>query len=145
MTPRLWLIFFGDTQRRAWWANVLRPGFRHIVAVSWYAAEERWVYFDPALTGTSIRIFTAEQGPAMIDALLAQSSAVLRVATRRDRGNAPLFAFCVGQIKALLGLRSWAFTPHGLYRDLRARGAEPVYPQAPCVAAPVEAAAPSRP
>jgi hypothetical protein len=137
---RLWLIFFGDTPRRAWWANVLRPGFRHIAAMSWYAAEQRWVYFDPACSGTVIRILTADEAPALIDRLLAQSSAVLRVASRHDRGNAPAVCFCVGQVKALLGVRSRALTPYGLYRDLLARGAQVVHP-APCVVADPEAAA----
>jgi hypothetical protein len=70
---------------------------------------------------------------------------VLRVASRRDRLNAPAFGFCGGSMKALLGIRSWALTPRGLYRELLRRGAETVHMEAPCVAAPMEAAAPSRP
>lgn len=135
---RLWLIFFCDTPRRAWWANALRPGFRHIAAVSWSAAEERWVYFDPALHGTSIRVVTQDQAGPMFDRMLARSAAVVRIASRHERGNAPAICFCVGQIKALLGIRSWALTPYGLYLDLKARGAKPVEP---CVAADPEAAA----
>jgi hypothetical protein len=78
---RLFLIFFCDTPRRAWWANALRPGFRHIAAVSWYAAEERWLYFDPALHGTSIRIVTEDQAGQMFDRMLARSAAVVRFAS----------------------------------------------------------------
>lgn len=140
---RLWLVFFGDTPRRAWWANVLRPGFRHIAAASWYAETERWVYFDPALRGTVIAVFTREQFPVLLDELLARSSAVLRVASRHGRGAAPAFPWCVGAIKSLLGIRSAALTPWRLHQALLRRGAEPVV--SPCVAANPEAAAPSRP
>jgi hypothetical protein len=139
--PRIWIVFFGDTPRRAWWANFLRPGFRHIAAVSWYPETERWVYFDPALRGTVIGVFTADQAPAMFDQLLARSTVVLRVASRHGRGAAPAFPWCVGAVKSLLGVRSRALTPYALYRDLLAMGAEPA--EAPCVVADPEAAAPS--
>lgn len=137
---RLWLVFFGDTPRRAWWANLLRPGYRHIAAMSCYADTERWVYVDPALHWTVIRVLTQEQAGPQIAALLEQSTAVLRVASRPGRGCAPTFPWCVGQIKALLGIKSWALTPWQLYRALLARGAEPV-PMAPCVGVNEEAAA----
>lgn len=123
----------------AWWARALRPGYRHVCAASWYAAEERWVYFNPARPGTTVAIFTAEQFAPLLEQLLARSSAVLRAASRYERGAAPAAAFCVGEIKALLGIRSWALTPYGLYRDLLARGAENV--RTPCVADRMEAAA----
>jgi hypothetical protein len=138
---RLWILFFCDTPRRAWWANLLRPGFRHIAALSWYADQQRWVYFDPALRGTTIALFDHEMGKVAIEQLLARSSAVLRVASRHGRGAAPAFPWCVGAMKSLLGVRSPALTPWQLYWDLRDLGAEVV--QAPCVADEPEAAAPS--
>ncbi|MCA1831216.1 MAG: hypothetical protein LC750_00450 [Actinobacteria bacterium] len=144
MTERLWLVFFMEPDGPAWWARLLRPGFRHVAAASWYAAEERWVYFNPSRAGTSIQIFTAEQFPPVLTALLDQSTAVLRVASRFERGNAPALAFCVGEVKALLGLCSPALTPFGLYRDLRALGAE-VVREKPCVVPEQGAAAPSAP
>lgn len=135
---RLWLLFFGDTPRRAWWANWLKPGYRHIAAMSYYADTERWVYVDPALHWTVIRVLTQEQAAVQMAALLDQSTAVLRVASRPSRRCAPTFPWCVGQIKALLGVRTAALTPWQLYRALRALGAEPV-PM--CVVPDAEAAA----
>jgi hypothetical protein len=132
---------FGDTPRRAWWANVLRPGYRHVWAVCWYAEEQRWVYFNPALTGTEIAIFTEEQFPAKLGILLEHSTAVLRVASRYGRGAAPAVPWCVGAIKSLLGIRCAALTPWRLYHALVARGAEVV--ETSCVAANSEDAAPS--
>jgi hypothetical protein len=145
VTDRLWLVMFGDTPRRAWWANLLRPEFRHVWAVSWYADQERWVEFNPARTGTIIRLWTADQFPAVLTVLLRDSAAVLRVASRTDRWNASASAYCVGAVKSLLGIRSPALTPYGLYRDLLARGAEQVQVKGACVAAPREAAASSAP
>lgn len=138
---RLWLLFFCDPRGVAWWCRILRPGFRHCVAASWYADTERWVVFNPTRCGTVIEVWTAEQFPARLDQYLAESSAVLRVASRHDRRAAPAMAWCVGQVKALLGVRSAALTPWRLYRALLARGAEPVI--VPCVVAEPEARAPS--
>lgn len=139
--PRLWLVFFGDTPRRAWWANLLRPGFRHVWAACWYEDQQRWVYFNPALNGTEIAIFSREEFPAKLDFLLHHTSAVLRVASRYGRGAAPAIPWCVGSVKSLVGIRSAAVTPWRFYRALLARGAEPVI--SPCVAAKPEVAAPS--
>lgn len=140
---RLWLVFFGDTPRRAWWANMLRPGFRHVWAACWYEDQQRWVYFNPALTGIEIGIFTEEEFPAKLGILLHHSTAVLRVASRYGRGATPAVPWCVGSVKSLLGVRCAALTPWRLYRALLRRGAEVVV--SPCVAANREAAAPSAP
>lgn len=137
--PRLWLVFFGDTPRRAWWANFLRPGFRHVWAASWYAREQRWVCFEPALTGTVIDVYTSEEWLAKLTGILRVSSAVLRVPSRHGRGAMPATFWCVGAVKSLLGIRSAAFTPWQFYCALKRRGAEPVH--TPCVVAPTEAAA----
>ena len=144
MTARLWLVFFAEPDGPAWWARLLRPGFRHVCAASWYAAEERWVYFNPSRCGTSVQIFTREAFPPVLTALLDQSSAVLRFASRFERGNAPALAFCVGEIKALLGIRCAALTPWQLYWALQDLGAEPVR-EKPCVVDDREAAASSAP
>jgi hypothetical protein len=145
VTPRLWLVFWSEPADPAWWARVLRPGFRHVYAVSYFADQQRWVYFDPSRFRTSIELFSEEQAPEALARLMAPATAILRVASRADRLNAPTFPWCVGQIKALLGIRSRACTPHALYRDLLARGAEVVRPEVPCVAAGEEATASSAP
>lgn len=136
--PRLWLVFFMEPDGPAWWARALRPGFRHVCAVSKFADAGRWVWFHPARTGTSIQVFTDEQFSPVLADLLARAPAVLRVISRAERGNAPALAFCVGEIKALLGIRSCALTPWQLYWALRDRGAEVV---TPCVVPDPEAAA----
>lgn len=140
---RLWLVFFGDTPRRAWWANALRPGFRHVWAASWYADQARWVYFNPAIDGTTIMLFTADEWPVKLASLLEHSSVALRMASRRDRLRTSTLPWCVGAIKALLGIHVFALTPYRLHLALLACGAEIVHRQIPCVAAKPEAAAPS--
>lgn len=122
--PRLWLIFFSDADAGAWWAWLFRPGFRHVTAAAWFAGAERWVYYNPTRRGTIIDVATdAEFGPRF-QQLVQDSAAILRVRSGYDRGNAPAVTYCVGSIKALLGIRSCALGPWGLYRHLLANGAE---------------------
>jgi hypothetical protein len=139
---RLWLVFFTEPDSPAWWARALRPGFRHCFAVSYYADQERWVEFNPSRTGTVIRLWHKDEFGPRLGQLLEGSTAVLRVASRADRCNAPPMAWCVGEVKALLGIRCAALTPWGLYHALLARGAEVVgdgagrysgYPQGPTI------------
>jgi hypothetical protein len=119
--PRLWLVFFSECGG-AWWTRALRPGWRHVCAAAWFDDQERWVVFDPSRYGIVVQVFRPEQFD--LDGLLRSSTAVLRVGARFDRLNMPPWFFCVGAVKALLGIRSRALVPLGLYRDLLARGAE---------------------
>jgi hypothetical protein len=125
-TPRLWIVFFTDADRAWWWTRFFRRGFRHVCAASWYAGAERWVYFNPVARGTVLEVMTdAEFGPRF-QQLIRDSSAILRMRTVHERSNPPAAFFCVGAIKGLLGIKSWALGPYGLWKELKARGAEPV-------------------
>lgn len=127
MKPREWLIFFCDG-RGGWWDLFLRPGYRHVVAVSLVWDLRAWLIFDPSRDRTEIRL--VPDGPEAnekIGELMHAATAVLRMAPVAERGmGAPIFG-CVAAVKALLGVRSCrALGPWGLYRQLLARGAEVV-------------------
>lgn len=142
MTARLWLVFFADPRGVAWWCRILRPGWRHCYAASFYNDRQMWVVFNPTRRGTVIELWPRDEFGPRLEQFLEESSAVLRVASRHDRGHQPAAPWCVGSVKALLGIRSAALTPWRLYHALLARGAEEVTPS-PCVVAGEGAAAPS--
>lgn len=122
--PRLWLVFFSDTDSAWWWTRFFRPGFRHVCAACWYAGADRWVYFNPTRRGLVIDVLTdAEFGPRF-QQLIDDSEAIVRVRSAYVRREMPAAFFCVGAIKALLGARGRALTPFGLFRHLLATGAE---------------------
>lgn len=120
--PRVWLVFFGDAAGPNWWARMLAPGYRHVSAACWHVEEKRWVYFNPTRRGLVIELYG--EGSFPFAELVRGSTATLRFVSRFDRTGAPAVFHCVGAIKALLGIRSRAFRPIGLFRDLLARGAE---------------------
>lgn len=124
--PRLWLVFFSDGEGTAWWSRLLRPGFRHVEAAAWFAEQERWVWINPTWRGTAVTLYREREFDARLGHLVTQAAAVLRARSRFARGTTPAAWHCVGAIKALLGLKSCALTPYGLFRHLLDDGAEPV-------------------
>lgn len=137
--PRLWIVFFSDASGR-WWTKAFRPGFRHVFAAAWFADQERWVVFDPLRHGLVLQVLRGDE--FNYGALLAASHTAVRINARFERLAIPPVFYCVGAVKALLGLRSAAVTPYGLYRALRRIGAEIV--ERPCVGGVAPSPAPSQ-
>lgn len=122
--PRLWLVFFSDAHEGSWWRAFLRRGFGHVSAAAWYADAQRWVWFNPTWRGLVIEAAEAEAFGPRFEQLVSSASAILRVRSRYERTGLPAAFWCVGAVKALLGISSRALSPYGLYRHLLARGAE---------------------
>lgn len=122
---RLWLVFFTNTNDWTWWTRFLAPGFRHVSAAAWYDAEQRWVYVDPTRRGLVIELWTEDEFGRRLGQLIRDSSVILRIPSAAERGSMPLIsAWCVGTVKALLGVKTRALLPRQLYSHLLALGAE---------------------
>lgn len=121
---RTWLVFFSDPAEGAWWSPLLRRGYRHVSAAAWYDRERRWVYFDPTRRGLSIELWRAKDFDGRLGEIALRSALILRVRGRFERGAMPPTFWCVGAVKALLGVRSRALLPATFARHLLANGAE---------------------
>lgn len=120
---RLWNVFFGNSVP-TFWSRMLRPGFRHCCAASYFADQERWVYVDACRAGTVVEVLRPDEFAPRFQQLMANSSHVLSIAARRERKRTAAIFYCTGAVKALVGLNSQAITPYGLYGDLLLAGAE---------------------
>ena len=99
-----------------------RTPWGHVLA---FAFDGRsWIVIDPHMRWTEV--FTLPAGAPFDAWVSALDAEVWRLA---GRAEAPLFAGfgCVGVVKKLVGLRSGAFTPAGLRRDLVRQGAKQVF------------------
>ena len=121
---REWLIFFGPAVPPISW--ITRKGFGHVFAVGYDPVVDRWIVYDPTRRGTLITVCIESEAFHQHLGLLAKTCEphILRFAPRSDRRLSPLLFSCTAAIKALLGVRSCALWPRGLYRHLRAQGAE---------------------
>lgn len=100
-----------------------RTAWGHVLAFASLGHE--WLVVDPHFRWTETYVL----GPAAFDVWvrdLATRARIWRIAGGRE---CPAMAgpFCVGTVKRLIGLRSGAFTPNGLERDLRRSGAMQVF------------------
>lgn len=125
-TSRLWLLCFYDGETPTWWQKILKPGFRHVCACCYFADIGMWVYYNPTRRGTEIQVARPDDFAGRWAQLARDCAAILRFPSQADRNATPLSWWCVGAMKALLGIRSGALSPYQLYRDLRAHGAEEV-------------------
>ncbi|MCA3700820.1 MAG: hypothetical protein IOB84_13690 [Brevundimonas sp.] len=97
-----------------------RTPWGHVLA---FAAvdDQTWLVVDPHFRWTETYVLTRVQFDRWVVDLGGRAR-IWRIAGGRE---CPALAgpFCVGTIKRLIGLRSGAFTPAGLERDLRRSGA----------------------
>ena len=121
-----WYIGFTARPRKHWFDVFTSKNFRHVLALSYDPACEVWLYYDVGLNGTYIDSFP--KGSPVIAALIAEVPRWLKTNVRQTLYPRGLWRFyCVPAIKSLVGLKSCALTPKGLYRDLVKAGAIPAF------------------
>lgn len=100
-----------------------RTPWGHVLAFAWM--DHCWVVHDPHVRWTEVFTLTADEFDAWILDLTTRAE-VWRI---KGRAESHPFAglFCVGSVKRLVGLRSGAFSPAGLRRDLMRQGARQVF------------------
>lgn len=131
MIARWYIGFLGDHPDRpkAWHDIFTCPDFRHCMVLGYDPYLRIWVMYDPLTTGTRIEVFDIDDKSLnIIIAFITEHGRWLKT----DPGSAVFPAgqwrlYCVPAIKHLLGIKSSALTPKGLYRDLLKAGAQPVF------------------
>lgn len=84
-----------------------------------------WIVVDPHIGWTEIYTVAPDEIDGWI-VEMTENATVWRIEGQRHAPMLPGF-FCVGTIKRLIGLRSGAFSPAGLRRDLVRAGARQEY------------------
>jgi len=120
-----WIICFTD-QNYNNVSRVLKRGFRHCFAFTYYPKMKVWMVFEHTSGRTDIRLFTTSQ--------LARHVAVwtetgCKFVKFRSRYNAKLSVrcvmSCVSVIKHLLGLKDCrSLTPYQLFKWLKSNGGQ---------------------
>lgn len=122
-TPSRWVLCF--SRRGLAWV----PGYyKHVRAYGYLPGMKAWVFYDCNLKGRSVSV--APDNDDTVRTVLwafVKDCDIISLPVHKP-GDLPwlsrLGLWCVPDMKSLVGLRSWAITPTGLYRDcLRAEGA----------------------
>jgi hypothetical protein len=122
--PNVWFLIFEDTPRRI--LRRLIPGpWKHVRAVGWVPDQRLWLFYDVGLTRTSVAV--APDCPGAREAALPDGVTILAMQAGERPPLWPRIGFwCVPAVAHLVGLRSCALSPMGLYRDCLRHGAEVV-------------------
>jgi hypothetical protein len=127
MVTEWFVAFLGRGRGRHWFDWLTCRGFRHCLAFGFDAESGRWVVYDTTLRATTITLLDAVRAGALIAMVTAQHGRILRFAPRADARLFRPGLWCVPAVAHLLGIRTCALTPRGLYRCLLRRGAVPAF------------------
>lgn len=111
-----WIVYRGEAP--LWWLRLLKPGFRHCLAL--LTDGRRWVAVDPLAGFTDIAVLDLPADFDLPGWYRAQGLTVDAAPLRRPAGPAPWGPFtCVEAVKRLIGLRARrVLTPWQLHRHL---------------------------
>lgn len=129
--PRWYIMFEGPRERRFLIDVFTGPGFRHCLAFAFDPGGERWLIYDVTRRGTAILALTGAQFPDWLTTMKVRERA--RVLQYDLPDHAPhrfwlqTGMWCVTAIIHLVGLRSSAWRPAALWRDLIRAGAIEVF------------------
>lgn len=137
----VWFVIFTPgraMQRTAWWARLLHPGFRHVLACRPIDCDRVQVVNH---TGRRLLVDVAPMpAGAFLRQLMDDAGAwVLAASAPEDEPRAMLRGpmTCTEAVKACLGIAAPAvITPRQLARYLTRRGARPVLPISPAAEEP---------
>jgi hypothetical protein len=104
-----------------WFIKKLRPGFQHVCAFREAAEFQGWLKIDSYSCGIAIEEIT---DPFFLEELegrvnLGLASVVPVFSSTSDVFMPRAFLTCVSVVKHLLGVKSWAVTPFGLFKFLK--------------------------
>lgn len=131
MITRWYVGFNGDYNGREkrWWDIFTCNEFRHCMLLGYDPQLGVWLYYDPTMNGAAVEIFC--QDDPSIDMIIqhfAVNGKWLKVKPQKHLFVTGLWRlYCVTAVKHILGIKSSALTPKGLYRDLVKAGATPVF------------------
>lgn len=124
--PVRWILAF---QRRSTiaWLNRLPLTYKHVAAFGYVGGDVGcWIFFDWRRERGQVSVGIGEKSTKALMGEFAIDADLIGIEARQQGSLFRLGAYCVPAVKHLIGLRSNALTPDGLYRDCLAAGAKPI-------------------
>lgn len=126
--PTVWYVAFVGRKRQAWF-DVLSPDWaRHVMAFGYIPASDHWLVVNPVLHLHEINAVPDEYIRPILTELYMHDVRILKI--RQQPGSAysaRLGNWCTQTVARTIGLRTRAFRPIALYRDLVRAGAVPAF------------------
>ncbi|GEM_PF-2379252 len=126
--PSIWYVAFLDREREDWF-DLLSPSWaRHVMAFAYLKPLDCWLFVDPKLHRHEISVVPDHLVRPVLTEMYMHEVKILRIDQQSGNPyNARIGNWCTQTIARLVGVRSRAFRPIALYRDLIRSGAVPAY------------------
>lgn len=123
--PQRWVVCFSRTAATTWLQRAPIGRYKHVRAFGCVVPIQTWVFFDPAMSRTSLRLARGAAATALMMEFLHEADAILIERRERARAVPRLAGWCVPQIRHLLGLSGiGALRPAALWNELLRHGGE---------------------
>ena len=124
----VWYVAFIPAGIRWWWDYLSPKEFRHVLAFGYIGYCDSWAVVDPGVGHTGVFMIPDSEFPTYIGQLQCMGAKVLKSPVISDaKYSSRLGNWCTQTVSRLIGLRSSAWRPRALYRDLLSAGAEPAF------------------
>lgn len=137
--PKRWFIVFHEVTSRPWLRWLACGRFKHVSCFGWVDSAQRWVFFDPALERTWLRLVpddVASEEPAHVFDIkagyyggdlghYANLGQVVALDIQLDnvmRPNIGIGWGCVRDVARVVGIRTRAIRPDAFFRECLKRG-----------------------
>ncbi len=114
------VVFHSQVERAHPLARFMKPGFWHCFVV--VCSDDLWILIDGHMGVPVVKYVAKDDGFDLAAFYRSQGCVVVEMEQREACPVLPLtWRSCVGLVKAVLGVRSWAVTPYQLYRYLEGK------------------------
>jgi hypothetical protein len=124
--PVQWAVCFSQKASTAWLTRLPVGKFKHVRAFGCVPHINTWVFFDPALNRTTIRIARGDVARQLIGEFVFEATVIQMPALPRASLRPRIFGWCVPATAQLLGLPGGALrgalVPDTLLRQCLANG-----------------------
>ncbi|TXH12884.1 MAG: hypothetical protein E6R03_12155 [Hyphomicrobiaceae bacterium] len=125
-----YFVMFTGVKRREHMIDWISPlAFQHCFAFFYDPSAERWMLYEVNRGGAGILALKGDEFDRWLTFMRWQGGRVLRIDTPPPRNRPPfqLGMWCVVAVRHMVGIRSRAIRPIGLWRDLLKAGASEVF------------------
>lgn len=128
LEPGAWFAAFLPRERSCWWDWLSPRDFRHVHCFGFAAAAGVWLHYSVGRGRTELAALRPEAFDLYIIGLRNEGARILRYEPAGRPGRRLRVGFwCTPAAAHLMGARSSALRPVGLYRDLLRQGAKPAF------------------
>ncbi|UXS96691.1 hypothetical protein [Agrobacterium tumefaciens] len=144
--PTSWFVVFHLSTKRRWLHWLAFGRFKHVSCFAWVDSAQRWVFFDPALERSWLRLVPDDMAgmePAHEQDIKAnyyggdighysKIGVVVKIDTQIVDIIKPNIGFargCVREVARLIGIRTRAMRPDALFRDCLRLGGVVINPE----------------